>query len=331
DEIGAAPPLGITPEPQPEVGKPAKLSAVLKGIVTYVSSFVTSLCYSKAETNAEINKKMVEIGAGDMAKTIYDTNNSGAVDNAERLGNELPQYFQPKADGALTTVSKTVVGAINEVAVSIPNRNLLDNTDFAHPINQRNVSGTITAAGYFIDRWKLVSGNVALTANGLQLNGSMSQILEFAVGADTTARVGMYSGTANASYNNNNKTFTLTSNGGVIGWAKLEKGNAATPYVLKGYAAELSECQRYLQSLEVFISEYSPAANLTFAYSFPYGIPLKSSGIAPTVTFLQEAAFTNCTMPSYTSTLKIFAFSLKTNSNAMFGVFDLKPIISMEP
>ncbi|MEG2924791.1 MAG: hypothetical protein RR848_10025, partial [Oscillospiraceae bacterium] len=142
DEIGAAPPLGITPEPQPDVGKPAKLSAVLKGIVTYVSAFVTGLCYSKAETNAEINKKMVEIGAGDMAKTIYDTNNSGAVDNAERLGNELPQYFQPKADGALTTVSKTVVGAINEVAVSIPNRNLLDNTDFAHPINQRNVSGT---------------------------------------------------------------------------------------------------------------------------------------------------------------------------------------------
>ncbi|MEG1104904.1 MAG: hypothetical protein RSD78_08700, partial [Oscillospiraceae bacterium] len=94
DEIGAAPPLGITPEPQPEKGKPAKLSAVLKGIVTYVSAFVTGLCYSKAETNAEINKKIVEIGTGDMAKAIYDKSNSGAVDNAERLGNELPEYFQ---------------------------------------------------------------------------------------------------------------------------------------------------------------------------------------------------------------------------------------------
>ncbi|MEG2022446.1 MAG: hypothetical protein RR087_11795, partial [Oscillospiraceae bacterium] len=222
-------------------------------------------------------------------------------------------------------------GNENNVPMGMYGANLLDNTDFAHPINQRNVSGTITAAGYFIDRWKLVSGSVALTANGLQLNGTMSQILEFAAGTSTAASVGMYSGTANASYNNNNKTFTLTSNGGVIGWAKLEKGNAATPYVLKGYAAELSECQRYLQSLEIFTIEYSAGADLTFTYSFTYGIPLKSRGIAPTVTFLQDAAFTNCTMPSYTSTLKSFAFSLKTTRNAMFGVSDLKPIISMEP
>ncbi|MEG2022414.1 MAG: hypothetical protein RR087_11630, partial [Oscillospiraceae bacterium] len=90
-----------------------------------------------------------------------------------------------------------------------------------------------------------VSGNVALTANGLQLNGTMVQILEFAAGTSTAASVGMYSGTANATYNNNNKTFTLTSSGGVIGWAKLEKGGVTTPYVPKGYGVESLECQRY--------------------------------------------------------------------------------------
>ncbi|MEG2660796.1 MAG: hypothetical protein RR978_08790, partial [Oscillospiraceae bacterium] len=85
---------------------------------------------------------------------------SSTAQNSLKLGGILPTEYQKKADGALATADKTVVGAINEVSSAIPNANLLDNTDFAHPVNQRNVSGTITAAGYFIDRWKLVSGNV---------------------------------------------------------------------------------------------------------------------------------------------------------------------------
>ncbi|MEG2923701.1 MAG: hypothetical protein RR848_04435 [Oscillospiraceae bacterium] len=255
----------------------------------------------------------------------------GAIQHYRQTGANPAPPSLPYGEIAISKDGILYAGNENNVPMGMYGANLLDNTDFAHAVNQRGVSGTITATGYFVDRWKLVSGSAALTANGLQLNGTMAQILEFAEGASTAASVGMYSGTANASYNNNNKTFTLTSNGGVIVWAKLEKGSVATPYVLKGYAAELSECQRYLQSLEVFISEYSPAADLTFTYSFTYGMPLKSRGIAPTVTFLQDATFTNCTMPSYTSTLKSFAFSLKTTRNAMFGVSDLKPIISMEP
>lgn len=123
----------------------------------------------------------------------------------------------------------------------MPNLNLLDNSDFTNPVNQRNGSGTISASGYFIDRWKLVSGTVQITANGLVLNGIISQILENAVGTDVTASAS--AGTA--SYDNSTKTFTLTATGQTITWAKLEKGSVATPYVPKGYGAELSECLRF--------------------------------------------------------------------------------------
>ena len=132
-------------------------------------------------------------------------------------------------------------GRNTDIFAAIPNPNLLDNSDFTNPVNQRGVSGTISTAGYFIDRWKLVSGTVQITAEGLVLNGTISQILENAAGTDVTASAS--AGTA--SYDNSTKTFTLTATGQTITWAKLEKGSVDTPYVPKGYGAELLACQRY--------------------------------------------------------------------------------------
>ena len=135
----------------------------------------------------------------------------------------------------INQVNKLVNGAVYP--------SLLDNSDFTNPVNQRGVSGTISTAGYFIDRWKLVSGTVQITAEGLVLNGTISQILENAAGTDVTASAS--AGTA--SYDNSTKTFTLTATGQTVTWAKLEKGSIATPYVPKGYGAELAECMRYFE------------------------------------------------------------------------------------
>lgn len=125
--------------------------------------------------------------------------------------------------------------------------NLLHNWYFPNPVNQRGVSGTISTAGYFIDRWNLTSGTVALTANGLTLNGTITQILEYAVGTDVTASTSMYSGTATAAYNNSTKTFTITSSGGAIRAAKLEKGTVSTLAndAPPDRGEQLSICQRY--------------------------------------------------------------------------------------
>ena len=100
------------------------------------------------------------------------------------------------------------------------NRNEFDNGYFisSQVINQRGVSGTISTPGYFIDRWKLVSGTVTLTANGLTLNGTIAQILPTAIGTSYATSVGMYSGTATVTYNNSTATGTITSSGGVIKW-----------------------------------------------------------------------------------------------------------------
>lgn len=142
----------------------------------------------------------------------------------------------------INQVNKLVNGAVYP--------NLLDNSDFTNPVNQRGVSGTITTAGYFIDRWKLVSGSVTLSADGLQLAAGtvIAQILEYAAGTDVIASLGITSGTASAAYDNATKTYTITATTAcTLIWAKLEKGSIATPYVPKGYGAELAECMRYFE------------------------------------------------------------------------------------
>lgn len=136
---------------------------------------------------------------------------------------------------------------------TVSNPNLLINPDFS--INQRGISGTKipdkNADGddihtYFVDRWGIDSGSVTINADGtLTLNGTMSQILENAVGTNVTASVS--AGTA--VYDDTTQTFTITGNGDVISWAKLEYGNAATAFIPPDPATELMKCMRYYEKI----------------------------------------------------------------------------------
>lgn len=127
------------------------------------------------------------------------------------------------------------------VVNDIPNPNLLVNPDFK--INQRGTSGTFSQAGkYFVDGWKLVSGTVAVNADGtLTLNGTISQVLENAAGSSITASASV----GTAAYDDSTKTFTLTASGENISWAKLEHGSVATPFIAPDPVEELMKCQRY--------------------------------------------------------------------------------------
>ena len=128
-----------------------------------------------------------------------------------------------------------------DLPATVSNPNLLTNPDFK--VNQRGVSGTFSdIRKYFVDRWRLVSGNVTVNSDGtLTLNGSICQPLENAVGANVTASVS--AGTA--VYDDTTKTFTITGNGDVISWAKLEIGSTATDFSPPDLTTELLKCYRF--------------------------------------------------------------------------------------
>lgn len=170
--------------------------------------------------------------------------------------------------------NKAITGAINDINADlkmhgslietlladisgISNPNLLINPDFK--INQRAISGAIKPVTspetgdihtYFVDRWGIDSGTVTINSDGtLTLNGTMSQILENAVGSDVTARVS--AGTA--AYDDATKTFTVTGNGDIISWAKLEVGCTATPFIAPNITEEQLKCQRYYLGLNRYV------------------------------------------------------------------------------
>ena len=142
------------------------------------------------------------------------------------------------------------------LAPQLSNPNLLDNWYFGNPVNQRNVSGTIDTVGYFLDRWKLVSGSVTIGSNGITLNGTIAQILETAVGTDVTASALTTEGVVVASYDNNSKTISLTGTGQTFVAAKLELCSTQTLAhqdengnwqlnEIPDYGEQLRRCQRY--------------------------------------------------------------------------------------
>lgn len=137
------------------------------------------------------------------------------------------------------------------------NPNLLDNWYFGNPVNQRGASGTISTEGYFFDRWKLVSGSVAINSGGIVLNGTIAQVLEHAAGQTVTATVLTPDGVTDVTpvYDDETKTFTVTTQGKTIRAVKLELGTQQTlahqengVWVLNeipNYGEQLRRCQRY--------------------------------------------------------------------------------------
>lgn len=165
--------------------------------------------------------------------------------------------------------------------------NLLDNSNFRHLVNQDNLSGTLTSAGYIFDRWSLVSGSVTIGENGITLNGSIKQVLEM----DPSGSVTAAASAGTASYDAGTKTFTLTASGALITWAALYDGYYAGSdvpvYQAKVYAAELAECRRYYKIIPKQTSVIFSAVQQSGKY-FAGSIPFEPMRIMPTVTYMTD-------------------------------------------
>jgi hypothetical protein len=181
-----------------------------------------------------------------------------------------------------------------------PLNNLLDNSDFTNPVNQRGQS-SYTASGYTIDRWAIDtwSGNPLAINSGYIAIGENIDTKQYL--SDTTMGGKTYTCAAKIL----NQAIPLcgsgtmpTENGGIIKvkieggfelrlqkfdngycgvdlfaqpgntinveWAALYEGSYTAdtlpPYTPKGYAAELAECQRYYVKLKNSRSGYQPFA-----------------------------------------------------------------------
>lgn len=176
------------------------------------------------------------------------------------------------------------MGFVNQQVKKAAPRNLLDNSDFRNPVNQRGTS-TYSANGYTIDRWKLYGGAVhVIPEQYVTVKGAMYQLIPgldfdkvytmaaendsgiicvsstFRVGAFASLgnlRIGMSVGVGTGGGNNIAQVTLYDADGYDVGgayWVALYEGEYTAEtlpeYQPKEYGAELLECRRYYQELD---------------------------------------------------------------------------------
>ena len=97
--------------------------------------------YTKDEVNKVIGDKIVAIGGGDMAQIVYDANMNGIVDDAEKLGGQLPEYYATKAE---TEVVKTAADEADTKAYNA--QTAADNAQAAANSAQETADTAVAAA-----------------------------------------------------------------------------------------------------------------------------------------------------------------------------------------
>lgn len=169
-------------------------------------------------------------------------------------------------------------------------QNLLDNSDFSNPVNQRG-QDNYTGIGYAIDRWRTWDDTAVVVVRDGYISHDNSlfqyipglkkdQTYTLAV-CNSSDVVFVYSGkpedlggTAEIAihYDPGSDVVAIIISGTVWGikWAALYEGEyteeTLPPYVPKGYAAELAECQRYYQRSYINTPE-SSVSNAVCCYS----------------------------------------------------------------
>lgn len=252
------------------------------------------------------------------------------------------------------------------------NPNLLDNTNFFNPINQRNqtsYSNTDAAPKYSIDRWQVLGGTFDVQTRTYTSNSTLGIYgnqfrqyipLENVSIGDTI--------TVSSVINDTRHVFTTTipqygdsvtgapfllettwggfkmitreaehaalltmvvnvSQSITVDWIKMELGNFATPYVPKGYGAELAECLRYFQRVYADWRIYPTLKDMLYRFSQS---TLQVMRIKPTISAHSTPYTFGCTINAldaqpmtFTVETKITERGQNAAAASMLGYFDL--------
>ena len=233
-------------------------------------------------------------------------------------------------------------------------RNLLDNSDFRNPVNQRGQS-SYTANGYTIDRWMVYDGSITLFDGYVATTGQMYQFIAglnldtvytFAIKNDSGICVVSCAPSGEGVASLGNAKIKLTNSGeyaqvviepsegyATAGayWAALYEGeytaDTLPEYVPKGYGVELVECMRYYYKIHRdadIVMRYrntSGAAMTLFENGTIIQFPVEMR-IVPTVAIAYDISDGNETTsaPAFASKNSCMLPSLTLDSGAYFDM-----------
>ncbi len=102
------------------------------------------------------------IGGGDMDKSTYDTDNSGVVDDAQKLNNQLPSYYLDRANHSNAQLASTIVdlaGAIDDRVAGLLVAGANITFTYNDPANTLTIASTASGGG--LSAWQTKTSNYA--------------------------------------------------------------------------------------------------------------------------------------------------------------------------
>ena len=252
--------------------------------------------------------------AGETILSDYQYGPEKPVDG--RIG----QVFFEEATGTIADIGQDMAKALRA-------RNLLDNSDFTNPVNQRgktSYDGNVEV--HSIDRWDVYDGDTVTIKDGyISKTGNLIQYIEGLDGSKVytaaiclndgtiitetdqlSAGIGGWAGAIYCAINSNGiTTFFITSNATDVKWAALYEGEYTAetlpPYVPKGYGVELLECQRYYLQLktEYIVNGYVASSGTQLWLQLPLAVPMR---VFPTFKAVGGLAIRGVSGPTLTDT-----------------------------
>lgn len=219
------------------------------------------------------------------------------------------------------------------------NNNILINSNFANPVNQRNISYPFTNASstFSFDRWGLRRCILNKTSNGITLchdgvngsEGTFNQRIEgdfigktISISCSVNGEILKYENLTITSGLSTYRSFGIdsvlkaniyytteflqvgfvvfTTTPVTVEWMKVEIGEVATPYVPRLYPEELQLCQRYYHKGYAQVHPYHVGDNLIIA-----AVPIKCEiRVKPTVNVDSFVVYrNNQVVDGYTSSI----------------------------
>ena len=217
------------------------------------------------------------------------------------------------------------------------NNNLLINSDFRNPVNQRGrTTYNTTSWAYTIDRWRgknvdvvVNDGSITITATGFD-GGNFQQPMEKTLPVNdyivsinvlsVSGSVYLYHRTGGTvlvpgintrffdNFDSMSQVQLFFSAGASIEveWIKLEQGDVATTFMPRPVAEEFAMCQRYYRYLQQIPIYGIASDSQTYFVPVSFGVPMRTSPIATLyMTFNSSAAeqagvtLSNCSASMY--------------------------------
>lgn len=230
------------------------------------------------------------------------------------LGLTKPEYTEAADIGVINSNMDAIDAAVQEVRAGVTSvgnalqmrdrvYNLLDNSDWRNPVNQRGATNGNYTGGFILDRWQANGNSFVLSADGITVppSGRVAQRVEKGVIDGAKAYTGVVISSAGVTYINADGAVTIAINTDNSGYDEVIVQNTGTvavtvayvalyegeytaetvpAYVPKGYAAELHECMRYyvrfLSNAQLTFIGYGYSATAG-RFSIPVGVQMRST------------------------------------------------------